>query len=142
MVAIAKEKWRCQGYRESRIGAKKIVGLVVLLLVVAAVVPHIAAAGWVTRTIGVIIWIAALVVCIRAISWAATVYAEEIAPRTKSDLDSPFLVRTVRNLVMVLFLFVIVGGIATTINEGFNYSFFTGGVGLPSERLRLSRGPS
>ena len=106
------------------------IGLVAALFVAAAIVPQIAPAGWVTRTIGVIIWIAALVVGIRAISWAATVYAEEIAPRTKSDLDSPFLVRTVRNLVMVLFLFVIMGGIATTLNEGFNPSFFAGGVGF------------
>ena len=106
------------------------VGLVALLVVVGTIVPHYAPAGWVTRTIGVVIWLAALVVGFRAISWAATVYAEEIAPRTKSDLDSPFLVRTVRNLVMVLFLFVIVAGIATTINDGFNPSFFAGGVGF------------
>jgi len=91
------------------------IALVALLLLAAAIVPHIAPAGWVTQTIGVAIWIAAL---------------EEIAPRTKSDLDSPFLVRTVRNLVMVLFLFVIAGGIATTVNDEFNPSFFAGGVGF------------
>ena len=106
------------------------IGLVVLLFIAAAIVPYIAPAGLATRVIGVAIWIAALIIGFRAIAWAATVYAEEIAPRTKSDLDSPFLVKTVRNLVMVLFLFVIVGGIATTVNEGFNPSFFAGGVGF------------
>lgn len=106
------------------------IGLVVLLFIAAAIVPYFAPAGVATRVIGVAIWIAALIIGFRAIAWAATVYAEEIAPRTKSDLDSPFLVRTVRNLVMVLFLFVIVGGIATTVNEGFNPSFFAGGVGF------------
>ena len=68
------------------------IALVALLFLAAAVVPYIAPKGWVTQAIGVIIWIAALVIGFRAISWAATVYAEEIAPRTKSDLDSPFLV--------------------------------------------------
>ena len=106
------------------------IALVVILFIAAAFVPQIVPEGWVRRIIGVSIWICAMVVGLRAIGWGATVYAEEIAPRTTSDLDSPFLVRTVRNLVMVLFLFLIAGGIAMTVNEGFNPSFFAGGVGF------------
>lgn len=106
------------------------VALVILLLLAAAFLPQVAPSGWITQAIGVLIWLAALVIGFRAISWGATVYADEIAPRTRSDLDSPFLVNTVRNLVLVLFLFVIVGGIATTVNETFDPSFFAGGVGF------------
>ena len=105
------------------------IGLLVLLIIAGSVVSQFAT-WWVTRAIGVGIWIAALIIGFRAISLAASVYAEEIAPRTKSDLDSPFLVNTVRNLVMVIFLFVIVGGIVNTVNEGFDPSFFAGGVGF------------
>ena len=106
------------------------IALVIVLFIAATFVPQAAPAGWIRQAIGVSIWLAALIIGLRAIGWGATVYAEEIAPRTTSDLDSPFLVRTVRNLVMVLFLFVIVGGIATTVNDEFNPSFFAGGVGF------------
>lgn len=104
--------------------------LVILLSLAAAFLPQIAPSGWATQAVGVLIWIAALVVGFRAISWGAVVYRTEIAPRTRSDLDSPFFVDTVRNLVLVLFLFIIGGGIATTLNEEFNASFFASGVGF------------
>ena len=104
--------------------------LVIALSVAAVVLPQIAPAGWMTQAVGVLIWLAALVIGSRAISWGARVYVDEIAPRTKSDLDSPFLVSTVRNLALVIFFFVIAGGIATTINNEFDTSFFAGGVGF------------
>ena len=104
--------------------------LVIILSIAAAFLPQIAPAGWMTRGVGVLIWLAALVIGFRAISWAATVYVDEIAPRTKSDLDSPFLVNTARNLALVVFIFVIGGGIATTINDEFNASFFASGIGF------------